>query len=66
MREVYRDLSAELKKRTEEFRALTANELTKLNDEAKKLDYPIVIVPAVKLLNDKAPPKATGPVKRGG
>ena len=67
MREVYRDLSAELKKRTEEVRALTANELAKLNEEAKKLEYPIVIVPAVKLLNDRERAKAAaGPVKRGG
>jgi photosystem II stability/assembly factor-like uncharacterized protein len=48
IKEVYAEQSAALQKLTDEFRALTTNELTKLNDEAKKLDLPIVFVPPVK------------------
>jgi photosystem II stability/assembly factor-like uncharacterized protein len=48
MRQVYADLAAELGKLTEDFKALTAGDLAKLNAKAKELDLPIVIVPAVK------------------
>ena len=48
MRQVYAELTAELAKLTDEFRALTAGDLAKLNAKAKELDLPIVIVPPVK------------------
>lgn len=48
MKQVYSELAAELRKLTDEFQALIANDLVKLNAKAKELDLPIIIVPAVK------------------
>jgi photosystem II stability/assembly factor-like uncharacterized protein len=48
MREVYAELSAELGRLTSEFQALVGGDLARLNDRAKQLDLPTVIVPPVK------------------
>jgi photosystem II stability/assembly factor-like uncharacterized protein len=45
MREMARDLGAELKKYEAELRALIAGSLVKFNEEARKLDVPNIIVP---------------------
>jgi photosystem II stability/assembly factor-like uncharacterized protein len=46
MREVYGERAAELKKYEAELKALVDGDLAKLNEEAKKLDVPGILVPA--------------------
>jgi hypothetical protein len=54
MRSVYGELAAELEKLTGEFQGIVGGDLAKLNDQAKSLDMPIVIVPPVKPASGKA------------
>jgi photosystem II stability/assembly factor-like uncharacterized protein len=48
LREEYAEQSAKLRKYADEFKELTSGDLAKLNEAAKKLEAPIVIVPAEK------------------
>jgi cell fate (sporulation/competence/biofilm development) regulator YlbF (YheA/YmcA/DUF963 family) len=48
MLDEYADQLKEMKQYLEEWKNLMAKDLVKLNEDAKKLDYPIVIVPVVK------------------
>ncbi len=55
MKEVYAELTAELGRLTGEFQSLVRGDLAKLNEQAKQLDLPIVIVPPVKPVHGKPP-----------
>jgi hypothetical protein len=54
MREVYAEIAAELGRLAGEFQALVDGDLAKLNEQAKQLELPVVIVPAVKPSAGKA------------
>ncbi len=57
MRDQYAEQKKLLEQYEEEWKSLTERDLEKLNDEAKKEGYPIVIVPAEGKEKEEAKPK---------
>ncbi len=55
MRDVYKAISSELNELTGEFKTLTTGDLAKLNEQAKSLDVPTILVPPMKPAEESRP-----------